>query len=213
MHRGGVAFRTFANTFHRSAQDAHTHFMNTWPWTNIRKELEKRSQNAEECIAFVSVDEMIQHIKSIKTPWYVSAYNNIMWTINDWVWSVYRWVRPCHALVRDSIPKSWMDGVELIREVNFAIIKEFYEHESNRVDWSACDEHKEFYQWLQSSYEYITCSRLMKEQELQQAWERVDASVAGAARYAQIDAIENYITQQDDAILTQMMHYRKYFWS
>lgn len=186
--------------------------MNTWPWTNLRKELEKRL-DTKEYVSFVSVDEMMEHLKSIKTPWYKSIYNNIMWTLNDWVWYLYRQVRPCHSAVRDAIPKTWMDDVELIRDVNFAIIKEFYEKESNTVDWDAHEEHKAFYAWLQSSYEYITSGRLMKEEELQQAWKRVDSSVVGVARYAQIDAIEDQITQQDDAILVQMMRYRKYFWS
>lgn len=186
--------------------------MNTWPWTNLRKELEKRS-DTQEHVSFASVDEMMEHIKSIKTPWYESIYNNIMWTLNDWVWYLYRQIRPCHAAVRDAIPKSWVDDVELIRDVNFAIIKEFYEKESNTVDWTAHEEHQAFYAWLQASYEYITSGRMLKEGELQQAWERVDGGVVGVARYAQVDAIEDHITQQDDAILVQMMRYRKYFWS
>jgi hypothetical protein len=116
-------------------------------------------------------------------------------------------------MVRDAIPKRFIDGVELIRQVNFAIIQEFYEQESNSVDWSAHEEHQKFYSWLQHAYEYITSGRLLKEQELNQAWKNIDANKPGLSKYAHVQAIEDQIEQQDDKILVEMMQYRKYFWT
>jgi hypothetical protein len=187
--------------------------MNTWPWTNIKKELMKRSEMEPTGQSFTSVDDMMNHIKSIKYPWYKSAYNYVVWTLNDWTWDVYRWLRPCHAMVRNAIPKKYSDGVELIRQVNFAIIQEFYEEESSMVDWSAHEEHQKFYSWLQHAYEYITSGRLLKEQELNQAWENIDTNKPGLSKYSHVQAIENQIEQQDDKILVEMMRNRKYFWT
>jgi hypothetical protein len=187
--------------------------MNTWPWTNIKKELMKRSETASTGESFTSVDDLMESIKSIKYPWYESAYNHVVWTLNDWVWGVYRWMRPCHAMVRDAIPKRFIDGVELIRQVNFAIIQEFYEQESDSVDWRAHEEHQKFYSWLQHAYEYIASGRLLKEQELNQAWKNIDANKPGLSKYSHVQAIEDQIEQQDDKILVEMMQYRKYFWT
>jgi hypothetical protein len=173
----------------------------------------KRSETETTDYKFNSVEELMDHIKSKKYPWYESLYNNIKWTLSDWWWSVYRCIRPCHAPVRAAIPRGYIDGVELIRDVNFAIIKEFYEEDTSHVDWSAHAEHQEFYNWLQKSYEYITCDRLIKDQELAQAWEHIDHSKPCTSKYARIEAIEGQIEQQDDKILQEMMKYRKYFWS
>lgn len=187
--------------------------MHMWPWTNIKKELMKQSEVQTTGKSFTSVEELMDHIKSIKHPWYESAYNTIKWTLNEWTWAVYRYFRPCHAPVRAAVPRRYMDATELIRNVNFAIIKEFYEEETSHVDWSAHAEHQEFFTWLQKSYEYVTCERLIKDQQLKQAWEHVDNSKPGLSKYAHVEAIEGQIEQQDDEILQQMMRYRKYFWS
>lgn len=185
-----------------------------WPWTDLNKKLSKALQHrVEECETFASVDELFEHIKSIKHPWYQSMYNYVMWTLNDWIWRLYRIVRPCHSNIRKSIPKTWADLTEVIRYVNFAIIKDFYENETSFIDWNANESHQQFLTWLQESYEYICVGRPNLEKELEQAWNSIDNKIQGVERYAQVDALEEKINQRDTAVLVALVQNRQYFWS
>jgi hypothetical protein len=151
-------------------------------------------------------------------------------------------VSPENTEIRNAIPKKWVDISELIVQVNFAMIKSFYEKEylNGHVDWNFNQEHKSFADWLEKVYHYITVEKPKLELDLNNAYPQVDITFeeeftpeyennnSNVYRmksleetygktyqevYGEVHRIEALIFSKETEILTQMVQYRDHFWT
>jgi len=196
--------------------------MYSYPWTNMKKKLDDIKSGD---LTPVRVDDMHQWFEDIKNrhvPWYESMWYSVERNFHDVVWSIYRWFVPCHQSVRQAVPRKWMDCTQLILDVNFAIIKEFVEHEMNNVTWD--DESrpmvKEAGEWLRASYVYITKHR----SELQQQYDEALASASDVPfeqrrtmtytqLYGESNRIEQEIDDRDQQVLMGLAKHRQWMWT
>lgn len=196
--------------------------MMTWPWTNVKKELESRIKELEDPNiekTFLDVDEVFKQIRN-RPPlkWYEKLWNKIHFTTYDAVWYIYQIFKPCHQKIRKAIPRHWVDQVELIRNVNFAFITEFYEHEFNEESFltNESEEAVNVVKFLKESYKYITEGRNLLQNkidlELDAAW-RIDDREQRSNMYKEIHNLEQELDNRDTDILVKLMQYREWMWS
>lgn len=146
--------------------------------------------------------------------------------------------RPCHQKLRKSVPKTWVDLSEVLEIVNFQIIKSFYEEEylAGIVDWEGTSEkHKEFAQWLESAYKYITeerpalekqrddsypdsrpfndCFKESKDSEGRRVFQYVSLPGSYEDHYGEVDRLEKLIDDKDTEILIALIKNRDYLWT
>jgi hypothetical protein len=158
--------------------------------------------------------------------------------LNMWYYDKLRPIfKPQHSRLRKAIPKQWCDITSLIVDVNFEFIKTFYEEEyiDGVVDWSATDCHKEFAEWLELSYKWITKRRPELEKERDEAYpetlpfekmfeevqdskgnkmyQMVDSGIPYDIKYKEVNRLEKVIEEKDTEILTQLIKRRDYFWT
>jgi len=165
-----------------------------------------------------------------------------MWDLLPYSWRHYYYdyvrpiFKPCHGRIRKSIPKTWSDISCLAVNVNFEMIKSFYEGEykNGHVDWQSDDWHKEFAEWLESAYKYITVERPELEVNLSNAYPSVrlldrleetydskgnkmytlkDDGIPYEVKYAEVNMIEKAIYDRDTDVLTQFIKRRDFFWT
>jgi hypothetical protein len=130
--------------------------------------------------------------------------------------------RPQHIRIRKAIPKHWMDLDWVLVNVNFEIIKSFYEDEflSGWVDWEADKNHRKFGKWISKSYNYIVKER----PELQKAVEDAYPETKGFTvkkmdkltyneLYGEVDRLEKLIHDTDTKIITDLVKYRDFLWT
>lgn len=196
--------------------------MMTWPWTNTQKELQKRLKELENpdtlksCLPVEDVFAMIRNRPPLK--WHQKLWNKIHFTTYDSVWYVYRLFKPCHQKVRNTIPRQWSDLVELIRDVNFAFIVEFYEDEYRKESFADPDndEAQKVAEFLETSYKYIKEERELLQNkislELDLVW-RVDNKEQRSKTYADIFVLEKELESRDTEVLVKLMQYRAWMWS
>lgn len=147
-------------------------------------------------------------------------------------------IRPSHQKLRKSIPRNWVDTVNLIVNVNFAMIKEFYEDEYllGFVDWKGTGKnHENFEKWLKKTYKYITEERALLNNKLELAYppskpieemfERVpqddgttriylkDDGIPYKVKYKEVLRLEKLIHKKDTDVLQKMIEFRDYFWT
>ena len=194
----------------------------TWPWTNINKELEKRikeldnPETLKKCIPAEDVFAMIRNRPPLK--WYEKLWNKIHFTTYDTVWYVYRLFKPCHKKIRKAVPRQWSDLVELTREVNFAIIVEFYEDEFSEESFQSPDNEEtlKVAEFLKTSYKYIKEDRALLQNkidiELDQAW-RNNESEQRSKIYHDTFILEQELETRDTEVLVNLMRFRAWLWS
>jgi hypothetical protein len=166
-----------------------------------------------------------------------------IWDLLPYRWSLiyYDQIRPIfkpqNQRIRKAIPRTWVDVTELVVSVNFEFIKAFYEDEfkADIVDWEATEHHKEFAEWLEKAYEYVTKIKPQLEIDLQNAYppskpfeemfERIpqedgttrmymkDDGVPYEVKYKDVNRIEEEIRNRDTEILTELIKRREYFWT
>lgn len=191
--------------------------MQVYPWTNVKKELEKRSKELDEDkVKCYSVEDLEASIfdRVDKMTWYESLYISIKFRFHDLVWNVYRFFKPCHQRVRKVIPKRWCDLTELTLLVNFEIIKSFVEEEMDSINWESDPEHKKAGEWLKASYKYITETKPRLEKELEEAYKNVPkGKLPYEEKYKEVNRCENTIRELDKAILIGIANYREFLWS
>lgn len=171
------------------------------------------------------------------------------------IWDIvpYRWQRfyydhiktifkPHHSRLRKAIPRQWWDLSGLIIEINFEIIKSFYEDEYSKgiIDWNSDKYHKKFAAWLEASYKYITVERPELEKQKDASYpettdfsdwfgeENVDkhGNVTRTMKtceerygksyeevYAEVNRLEELIDKKDTKILTELIKNRNFFWT
>ena len=115
---------------------------------------------------------------------------------------------PNNRIILDTIPKQPANISDLIVDVNFAMIKQFYEKDYllGLVYWEATKDLEQFEQWLKEAYVYICYKRPSLKAELKYGvslQEALDNSCC---------TTEEEITKNDTKILVQMMKYKNYFW-
>jgi len=142
------------------------------------------------------------------------------------------WFNPRHTKLRKSIPNQWSDSSELVREVNFAIITEFYEDEYTNgfVNWESDDTHKEFAKWLESAYDYIKNGRPKMEETLYASYPKHDKKLKDCKdfneyfnrdgdipyeeKYEDVIYWENLIETRDNKILVELVSkYKGFMWT
>lgn len=142
--------------------------------------------------------------------------------------------------IRKSIPRTWCDISHLMVDVNFEMIKKFYEEEykADIVDWEASGpEHVEFIEWLEWAYTYITKERPAYEKAMWNAYpphqpseklfEPCEFDEKGKAkmykmvkrketyeeRYGEVNRLEQLIEGTDTQVLIEFVEYRGFFWT
>ena len=167
-----------------------------------------------------------------------------LWDILPYKWNMWYYdklkpiFKPKHSRLRKAIPRQWCDISSLIVNVNFEFIKTFYEEEyvDGVVDWSASDHHKEFANWLEQSYLYITKERLELEKQKDGAYPKKEGCLFDAfeeitdergrrlyqfkddgipydVKYGEVNRLEKLIEERDSDILNQLIKRRDYFWT
>ena len=161
-----------------------------------------------------------------------------------WRMTYYDKIRPLwndeNKRVRKSIPRTWKDITSLMVEVNFEMIKTFYEEEftAGIVDWECTNGHKEFSDWITYAYNYITKDRPAYEQAMWDAYpptrplremftpcetdektgkvkmyKMVDDGISYEEKYGEVNRLEALIEDLDTRVLTDFVKYRGYFWT
>jgi hypothetical protein len=152
---------------------------------------------------------------------------------------IYPIFNPQNERVRKIIPRKWVDISSLIENVNFEFVKAFYEEEyiDGIVDWDAQPEHREFADWLEATYAYITVERPLLEQQLDEAYpptrsldkmfepcevdengkvkmyKMVDDGLTYEQKYGEVNRIEKNIEDRDTEVLLEIIKYRHFFWT
>lgn len=114
--------------------------------------------------------------------------------------------RPQHGRIRKAVPKYWVDLDYVLQEVNFEIIKSFYEDEymSGIVDWEGTGgDTLKFTKWLEESYTYITSYRKVLEKQIDNAY----------PNYKKVEKLEKEMEDKDTEILTDLVKWRRHMWT
>ncbi len=189
-----------------------------WPWTtwkSILKELKKQSdkshENPESMVRYKSVEDLFDDLKS--KSYKPSIFTRFKWWLNDFTWDVYRYFKPCHQEIRKSIPNRWTDITELIRIVNFEFLKSYHDHEMHNIEWNSDEYHRNFRDWINQAYVYITVERPKLEDDLSNAYPSFGSKGTYEEKYGEVNRLEALIEQKDTEILVDIVKKRAWFWS
>ena len=166
-----------------------------------------------------------------------------VWDVLPYRWSMYYYdyvkpfFSPRNKRIRKAVPRQYRDISSLIVDINFEFVKAFYEDEykADIVDWDATEHHKEFANWLEKSYEYITKTKPRLEKDLENAYppcrdfdkmfeptvdengkkvfQMVDDGVPYEVKYKDVIRLEEEIRTKDTELLTELIKRREYFWT
>jgi hypothetical protein len=191
--------------------------MLTWPWTNLKKELNQRVKEAESGEAkFYSFEEVKESIFNYKPTKWERFWSSLKYELHDLSWKAYRFFKPCHSRIRNVIPRQWCDLTELTLMINFEIIKSFVEDEMDVIDWEYCEDSRAAAAWLKSSYKYITEERKELQDNLEIAYSRVDYTdkdLTYQDKYKEVIQIEEKINDTDKDIIIGLANHRAWLWS
>lgn len=114
--------------------------------------------------------------------------------------------RPQHCRIRKAVPKYWVDLDHVLQEVNFEIIKSFYEDEymAGVVDWEGTGgQALEFTKWLEKAYTYITSYRKVLEKQIDNAY----------PNYKKVEKLEKEMEDKDTKVLIELVKWRRHMWT
>jgi len=194
----------------------------------------------------------------------LNAWQELNFNVRYWlnkhfgVWDIwdilpYKWQRlyydhiktifkPHHSRLRKAIPRQWWDLTGLIVDINFEIIKSFYEDEYSKgiVDWQSDEHHSKFAEWLEEAYKYITVERPELQKQMDQAYPETTnlddwkgeqhtdkhGNVSWTMKsceerygktyeeaYGEVNRLEALIDKKDTKVITEMVKRRNYFWT
>lgn len=190
--------------------------MFTWPWTNLKKELMKRKEELDlgTCKTY-TIEELRESIANRKPSKIKSFFIRAEGNLNEFVWNVYRYFKPCNNRIRNAIPRQWCDLTELVLLVNFEIIKSYVEEEMEDIEWEVDEKTKEAGSWLRTAYKYITEDRDRLQEDLQLAYNSVDYTSKEPynIKYESVIKVEEHIDHRDREVLINLAKYRQYLWS
>lgn len=148
----------------------------------------------------------------------------IPYSLRDFYWSKIRTIfKPAHKRIRNSIPREWRDLDFVIENVNFEILKSFYEDEYKKdiVDWTTTTEHKEFAKWLEQAYNYVTIERPALQKKMDESYP--DLSVNNILKpisktsykklYGDVEKYEKLIETKDTELMIEIIKRRGWFWT
>jgi hypothetical protein len=137
----------------------------------------------------------------------------------DLKYSIQCFFFPKHREIRKAIPRTWADISSLVVDVNFAMILSFKkEADESCVDWDGSPEHRQFKNWLDSSYHWITVGRPNCEAQRDKLYppHPLPLEMKGFTYdqlYGSLNKIEQLIDETNTTILKQMIEYREYMWT
>lgn len=190
-----------------------------YPWTDPVKKLKKALEESKnEPTVQYNAEQFHDYLESIKNrqyPIWERAWDKLRFGFYDFVWYVYRLFKPCNQRIRKVIPREWCDLTELTLMLNFEIIKSFVEQEMSEIEWNSDEGHRAASDWLTASYKYITEDRKKLQDELEDAYSKVDyrSKCSYEEKYADVLRLENSIDEQDKSVIIGLANYRKYLWS
>jgi hypothetical protein len=114
--------------------------------------------------------------------------------------------KPQHSRIRKAVPKHWMDLDHVLQDVNFEIIKSFYEDEykADIVDWEGTGgDSLKFVKWLEEAYKYITVDRKELEKQIDNAY----------PNYKKVEKLEQEMEAKDTDVLTELVKWRRHMWT
>jgi hypothetical protein len=158
--------------------------------------------------------------------WFLSIDNPVYWffyrlskNIRGIKNNVRRFIKPCHPRFRKVYPRhKWHDLKEVIEDINFALIQDFYYEEISKdfVNWNSTDEHKAFRAWIEDAIFWIEKAEPQAQKDLDAAYENVDKknkSLSYEQKYAEVNRIERTIEETNTRILKEMIEHRGFFWT
>lgn len=147
----------------------------------------------------------------------------VKWPLRDLYYNVVRFFNPVFPRWRKVLPRqSSADCTWLVVQSNFALIQDFYWEEvvDGIVDWSSTPEHSQFHKELQDAVEWIESGRFELELKIENAYKRVSQERTSTWRmsdyettYAEVNSLEQQMTQKQTDILTWFINNREYFWT
>jgi hypothetical protein len=114
--------------------------------------------------------------------------------------------KPQHTRIRKAVPKHWMDLDHVLQEVNFEIIKSFYEDEymAGIVDWEGTGgDALVFTKWLEEAYTYITSYRKVLEKQIDNAY----------PNYKKVEKLEKEMEDRDTEVMIELVKWRRHMWT
>lgn len=183
---------------------------------------------------------MITHrIKTENLPssWYYKIkwklFNKFgLWKFSDilpYSWRNFYWTKirpvfkPAHKRIRKAIPRDWRDLDYILENVNFEIIKSFYEDEFKKdiVDWNSTPEHKKFAKWLEEVYNYITIERPRLQKKMDESYpeftginlNKPTTKASYKKLYGKVDKYEELIEKKDTEVIIGLIKRRRWFWT
>jgi hypothetical protein len=189
----------------------------TWPWTNLKKLLTKRLENYElSGKSYINIDELLEDIKNRDPwPWYKRVYMNIMWTLNDWSWYLYRLWKPCHNDVRKSIPRHWIGYDDLILRINFAMFIEYYTKSYLAYEEDKLAFNEEFSKWVEDTINYISVRRdrmLKKIEDTYPTEAELQDDTIRRELYGRVSQLEKELYDKDSQYISDIIKYREQLW-
>jgi hypothetical protein len=144
-----------------------------------------------------------------KVGWFIryNIINRIPYKIRDFYWRKVKTIwAPKHSRIRKAVPRHWMDLDHVLQEVNFEIIKSFYEDEylAGIVDWEGTGgDSLEFVKWLEDAYIYVKSYRAVLEKQIDNAY----------PNYKKVDKLEQEMEKRDTKVLTELVKWRRHMWT
>jgi len=159
---------------------------------------------------------------------------NIYYRLKEtWYWLKCYLFHPYNVIRIKSLPPTWCDKSELIRESLFQLIVDFVDKEEPflHIDWDSDDGHKSAQNCIIQSYKWVTKVRpelIEKSSKMLHEWgekSNENAKEQGVSWFEHIStpetdemikvyhALEEKIEMTDDKILTNIIKYRGYLWT
>lgn len=159
-----------------------------------------------------------------------------------WRMYYYEYIKPIfyprNKRLRKFIPRKWCDTTEMMVDINFEMIKIFYEEEyvNGIIDWKENEAHRNFAEWLEKAYSYITKVRPELEKSLsdsypkssvkfwenfkeviredgQKYYEMIPDGIPYEVKYKDVIHFEKTISENDTKILKEFVDNREFFWT
>jgi hypothetical protein len=126
-------------------------------------------------------------------------------------------LNPRQKWLTKQIPNSWCDKVNLVTDINFAMIVHFVEGEKcfENTDYEGSGEaHAKFAKELMECYLYIKTRRPMLEKQYWNSFPSDEAYTGDYnTDYAEVNRLEKEMDEQDTKWLTWIVTNRKFLWT
>jgi hypothetical protein len=149
-----------------------------------------------------------------------SFFYRIKMKINRAYHNVRRFFKPCHPRLYKACPRwQYADISELMVDVNFALIQDFWHEEvvDGFVDWQSDEVHDKFYKWLKNAIKYIEKERprlqRLSDKELDKASRKRRKNSSYEETYGEYDKLCETIEMLDTDVLKKFAENRAAFWT